>query len=511
VKNQNMCHRSRKHAYGSLEQSNPTVLPDVPLDQRAFWACSGATATQMSSPQAGGQPSQIDTVSDTTKWISISAGGNDVHFSEIGKACVKVGALGRDRRIPGAPKKSCAQQIATGVHDLSRLRANLKSLYQSLLDKAPSGSLAVVGYPRIFPSDYSRAYKLRHNQRLCVTNRPRDLPLSLLGLPRVPLSALVVGVEVPDAKAIDKEIVRGLNRQASGIVRELQSDPKYSDRIFYADTYNRDDAVPQNCTGHTSRVTVNGVVLSPRGKGIGPHGIISTATFHPTKAGQQEMALAVQEAFDQVPVPIRPVPATGPTLVYQSVSAGDSNNGDFSWSNWAGATEEGVDTAYTLPRDPYSYRCVVLDADTVFDPGDDRLLGRYLQAGGTIVALGEHTGSSFDDADNALNSMAGSLGAGISLNDDEIDAADSSTTNVAPGPFTDGVSEVGYNWASTLALSGPATPILNSADGTATIMASQTLNGGTFVMAGDTNAFSDADNGAYAAYDNGRLVKNLCP
>jgi lysophospholipase L1-like esterase len=507
----NLCHRS-KRAYGSVDQANPTVLPDLPMDQRAFWACSGARSTDMTEPRPAGQPSQVSTVGDSTKWISISAGGNDVHFSDLGKACAKVAGLGRDRRLPRAPKLTCRQQISRAVAELNtNLRGHLMSLYKSLLDAAPSASLAVVGYPRVFPSDYSRAVKLRNKTRLCVTNRPRDVPVRLLGLSHIPLSAVMVGVEVPDAKALDKEVIRGLNRQASGIVRELRSDPKYADRIYFADTYNRDDVVPHNCTGHTRNVTVNGAVISPLGRGIGPGGLISTATFHPTQSGQQEMARALQDAFDQVPVPIRPVPASGPTLAYQSVTAGDESSGDLGFSDWSAATGEGVDSAYTLPRDPYSYRCVVLDADRVFDPGDDRLLGRYLQAGGTIVALGEHTGSGFDDADSQLNAMAATLGAHITLNDDEIDAEDAVTTNVDQSPLTENVSSVGYNWASTLTLGGSATPLLESADGSATIMASQPVGGGTFIMTGDTNAFSDANSGAYSNYDNGQLVKNICP
>jgi hypothetical protein len=464
-------------------------------------------------PQPGGQPDQTSTVDSSTKWISISAGGNDVGFKDIGYACAKVAALGFARRVPRAPKANCQQQVAAGVHELNtNLRERLRTLYTSLLQKSRSAVLAVVGYPRVFPADYGRALKLRNKSRFCVTNRSPNLSVGVLGLPvRVPIGKVTVGVQVDDARSIDKYIIRGLNRQASGLVRELRADPNYANRIYYADTYNRDDVVPQNCTGHTPGVTVNGVRLSPPGHGTGPLGLIGHATFHPTKAGQQEMAQAVQDAFDQAPAPIRPVPSTGPTLVYQGGGAGSASNGDFSFSDWSSATGESIDTQDTLPRDPYSYRCLVLDANRAFNDGDQALLSRYLKAGGTIVALGEHAGSGFDEADTALNSMASALGANIALDDNEIDASDSVTTNIDPGPLTNNVASLGYNWASTLTLGGSASPVVESADGSGTLVASQVVENGTFVMAGDTNAFSDANSGAYTSYDNGQLVKNICP
>lgn len=87
----NQCHRS-KIAYSQLIS---IVLPTV--SDRSFWACSGALAADMSkpAPQSGNQeqyhqPAQTAQVGAATRWISISAGGNDAGFGDIGLACAQV-------------------------------------------------------------------------------------------------------------------------------------------------------------------------------------------------------------------------------------------------------------------------------------------------------------------------------------------------------------------------------------------------------------------------------------
>ncbi len=57
-------------------------------------------------------------------------------------------------------------------------------------------------------------------------------------------------------------------------------------------------SVPRNCKGTTSNATVTGFELA-LGTGSGPKGwaVISTATFHPTKAGQEVYAKAIENTF----------------------------------------------------------------------------------------------------------------------------------------------------------------------------------------------------------------------
>jgi cutinase len=210
------------------------------------------------------------------------------------------------------------------------------------------------------------------------------------------------------------------------------------------------------------------------------------------------------------PAPVT-VPGSGPTMVYQNDSAGSPDDGDLSFSDWESATSEDVDVEDTLPSDLASYRCVVLDLNESFNSGDEAQLADYLQAGGTIVALGEHSGVGFDAADQALNSMIGDLGAGITINDDSNDPEDTITPNIDSSLLTTGVSSIGYNWASSLSLSGAAQELVASADDSYTLIGEQAVQGGTIVVSGDSNAFSDNNDDFYEDDGNSQLVENLCP
>lgn len=297
----NLCHRSSKYAYGSLDRAKPIVLPHVTSASRSFWACSGARTTDIFQGQGSrpvtdpyyqaSQPAQQLTVNSRTQWISLSIGGNDIGFSDIGRACAAYTTGATVEPIPKLSNVSCATAIASGEKALPKLLTSLKEVYAHLLDRSPRAVLAVVGYPRVFPSNYSRAYNTRDGKRICLTNvvYQDSTNGALLG----------VGVQVKNAKALDGKIIVGLNRTAASAVKALESRPKYKNRIVFANPYAQ--STPQSCTGHTTGLTVNGVVISAAGRGVGPKGLekyISTATFHPTKTGQAILGQAVQSAFE---------------------------------------------------------------------------------------------------------------------------------------------------------------------------------------------------------------------
>jgi Tol biopolymer transport system component len=107
-------------------------------------------------------------------------------------------------------------------------------------------------------------------------------------------------VPVRDATAIDADILQGLNSAAHSVVSELAKEPRYEDRIVFADPYGRSDDIPFTCNGSTPHATVNGLLLSLGGNGLAgdwKSRLISSATFHPTKDGQQVIGRAVQAAF----------------------------------------------------------------------------------------------------------------------------------------------------------------------------------------------------------------------
>ncbi|MGA7705128.1 MAG: hypothetical protein WB998_09565 [Solirubrobacteraceae bacterium] len=231
------------------------------------------------------------------------------------------------------------------------------------------------------------------------------------------------------------------------------------------------------------------------------------------------ISLAASAAPTPPPAPAPPppppppvtVPASGPTLVYDGDTAMGTQSGDLEFSEWSAATGQSAEVSATFPADLSSYRCVVMLANKSVGASETGLLGGYLQSGGTIVAVGEHQGFGFDTADGAMNSLATALDVGLGLDDDEIDEGELATTNIDPSPLTAGVSVLGENWASTVSVWGVAQPLVGSMDDSSTIVAAQAVGSGQFVMAGDSNMFSDNSYGAYSDDDNGRFVLDLCP
>jgi hypothetical protein len=211
----NQCHRSQSQAYADLVPA--VVLPAV--TSRAFWACSGATTSDMESvpPQSGRgeqyqQPKQTQTVGPSTQWISLSAGGDDLGFGAIGTACggAELSHLGF-QRIPGQPP--CTQEIGAQTTKLAKLKSDLEGLYNNLLTAAPQAKLVVVGYPRIFPS-YYKGLPVYQGKAFCILDHSGPVTVD-------------VGVPVTDAQAIDRFEVK-LNstiQQAawSGLTRPARS------------------------------------------------------------------------------------------------------------------------------------------------------------------------------------------------------------------------------------------------------------------------------------------------
>ena len=73
------------------------------------------------------------------------------------------------------------------------------------------------------------------------------------------------------------------------------------------------------------------------------------------------------------------------------------------------------------------------------------------------------------------------------------------------------MSLIAYNWASSLSLSSTAEELVASADDSYSLIAAQPVGGGTIVVSGDSNVFSDNSDGFYDEADNGQLVDDLCP
>ncbi|GHJ48052.1 hypothetical protein Cs7R123_53940 [Catellatospora sp. TT07R-123] len=92
-------------------------------------ACSGATTTTVIS-------SQLSALSSTTTLVSVSAGGNDMGFSNIMSTCALKGTTECVAAVQAAEDK--ARSSLTGL---------LNTLYSNIRSKAPNARVVVLDYP----------------------------------------------------------------------------------------------------------------------------------------------------------------------------------------------------------------------------------------------------------------------------------------------------------------------------------------------------------------------------
>ncbi|MCW2786984.1 MAG: hypothetical protein JWP74_3501 [Marmoricola sp.] len=98
-----------------------------------FQACSGATTATVTS-------SQLSALSTSTRYVTMSVGGNDAGFSSVITECA----------LP-AWASDCAGKVATATTYINNtLPGLLSTLYASIRSKAPNAKVVIVGYPRIF-------------------------------------------------------------------------------------------------------------------------------------------------------------------------------------------------------------------------------------------------------------------------------------------------------------------------------------------------------------------------
>ena len=103
--------------------------PDTTL---AFVACSGATTSDLMA-------SQIQAVNATTSIVSVTIGGNDIHFADLIVQCTLSDC--------SAALDSTRASLATVLNN------RLDTVYTAIRNQAAAGARVVVlGYPRIFQS-----------------------------------------------------------------------------------------------------------------------------------------------------------------------------------------------------------------------------------------------------------------------------------------------------------------------------------------------------------------------
>lgn len=98
-----------------------------------FRACSGAVVADV-------QNTQLSALSSSTRFVTISVGGNDAGFADVLTECA----------LP-AWASDCAGAVAGARSFINgTLPGRLSTLYSGIRTKAPNAKVVVVGYPKIF-------------------------------------------------------------------------------------------------------------------------------------------------------------------------------------------------------------------------------------------------------------------------------------------------------------------------------------------------------------------------
>lgn len=128
------CERSSKSYWSLL---GPGLRPGLTTSTTDFEACTGDKTSDLRRKYAGA-------LSRDTALVTVSIGGNDLHFSTILKKCVTPGGT------------SCPVAVATYINNgsLARLQADLDETYRLIRERAPNALVLVIGYPQLVPPDH---------------------------------------------------------------------------------------------------------------------------------------------------------------------------------------------------------------------------------------------------------------------------------------------------------------------------------------------------------------------
>jgi lysophospholipase L1-like esterase len=190
---------------GTSCQRSTYAYPYLVAQQRGyalnFKACSGATVSTVTN-------SQLSAVVSTTKYVTISVGGNDAGFSSVITECAQPGWMSN---CDGAINN--AQSFINNT-----LPGRLSTLYASIRSRAPGAVVVVTGYPRLFMGEdcnaatwFSPSEETRLNQTADLLNGKLAAAASAKGFRFANPTSRFVGHAVCD----DVEWVNGLSNPIS--------------------------------------------------------------------------------------------------------------------------------------------------------------------------------------------------------------------------------------------------------------------------------------------------------
>lgn len=192
-------------ADGSSCQRSTYAYPSLIAQQRGyaltFKACSGARIPDVTN-------GQLSALSSSTRYVTLSVGGNDAGFSAVLTECAQPGWA-----------SNCDGAINTAQAYINNtLPGALSALYASIRSKAPNARVVIVGYPRVFNGEdcnaatfFSPAEESRLNQTADLLNSRLAAAASARGFSFANPTSRFVGHAVCD----DPEWLNGLSNPVS--------------------------------------------------------------------------------------------------------------------------------------------------------------------------------------------------------------------------------------------------------------------------------------------------------
>jgi hypothetical protein len=152
---------------GTSCQRSPYAYPVIDAQRLGaaltFAACAGARVADV-------QNTQLGSLNGTTRYVTVSVGGNDAGFSDVISACARPWPY------------TCWTEINNANNIITNtLPGRLDSLYSAIHSRASSARIVVVGYPRLFNGQECNLASRISSGEQTELNHTADLLASTIG------------------------------------------------------------------------------------------------------------------------------------------------------------------------------------------------------------------------------------------------------------------------------------------------------------------------------------------
>jgi hypothetical protein len=325
--NDDGCHRS-VNAYPVLVAANLNVNLGQfeTYGSGGFVACSGATSKDLLKGEDG-EPSQLSALSSETHWVTVTDGGDDLHFSNVLIACLNVHAsvtvrgatrsytqsgIVRESRTCGDYLAS-ANSLLEATQGASKEEAELEQVYEQIFVHAPNAELAVLNYPQLFTQSppgfcpvagtisLSSVFKVRSAQlgigysksQVSEFNRVESELNTAIASAVSDMSALGHDIQLVDVNSLTK---------TSAIPCDVATNAQSDINTLRFSVGSSLTTLVENCHFDLAHLlSLRSFVSCPSNEASAflQH-IVATETFHPKQVAHDTMARAVEVLFDQV-------------------------------------------------------------------------------------------------------------------------------------------------------------------------------------------------------------------